>query len=305
MGLRSECRGPFRVTFKREKGSLVANDPGGKEGQVGTSGSMGRALLASDMDGTVIPLEEGARWERDVAELRRAVEERPDLLLAYVTGRDFPLAERGIARFQLPVPHLLVCDVGSSLYHLTPEGFRRDHEYGERMEEALGGLSLGDVRDVLDGVRGLTLQSLERQTSVKLSFYVAPGDDHAKVLGVVQERLEAFQGRVQTVYSVRARDGTGLLDVLPAGVAKDFALHYLHDHTGVDEDRLVFAGDSGNDVEAMLTGFKVVVVGNAPGDVKEELKRRATAEGIQERLYFAESPYARGVLEGCRHFGIL
>ena len=283
----------------------MTDDQGGKEGQVGTSGSMGKALLASDMDGTVIPLEEGARWEADVAELRRAVEERPELLLAYVTGRDFALAERGIARFHLPVPHLLVCDVGSSLYHWTPEGFRRDQEYGARMEQALGGLSVEDVRDVLDGVRGLTLQPLERQTSVKLSFYVAPGDDHAKVLGVVQERLEAFQGRVQTVYSVRARDGTGLLDVLPAGVAKDFALHYLHDHTGVEEDRLVFAGDSGNDVEAMMTGFNVVVVGNAPGDLKEELKRRAAAEGIQERLYFAETPYAGGVLEGCRYFGIL
>ena len=59
-------------------------------------------------------------------------------------------------------------------------------------------------------------------------------------------------------------------------------------------------------MEAMLTGFKVVVVGNAPGNVKEELKRRAAKEGIQEeRLYFAESPYAGGVLEGCRHFGIL
>jgi sucrose-6-phosphatase len=306
MVLRSVCRGPFSVTFNGQKGSIVGKDPWNTEGWPGTSEQVRKALLASDMDGTVIPLEEGALWEADVAELRRAVEERPDLLLAYVTGRDFALAERGIARFHLPVPQLLVCDVGSSLYHWTPEGFRRDHEYAARMEEALGGLSVEDVRDVLDGVRGLTLQPQERQTSVKLSFYVAPGDDHAKVLGVVQERLEAFQGRVQTVYSVRARDGTGLLDVLPAGVAKDFALHYLHDHTGVDEDRLVFAGDSGNDVEAMLTGFKVVVVGNAPGNVKEELKRRAAKEGIQEeRLYFAESPYAGGVLEGCRHFGIL
>lgn len=305
MGLRSGCRGPFRVTFKGEKGSVVANDPLDDEGGKGASLSTGKALLASDMDGTVIPLEEGARWEADVAELRRAVESRPNLLLAYVTGRDFALAQRGIARFNLPNPHLLVCDVGSSLYHRTPEGFRRDEGYAARMEEAMEGVAVEDVRRGLAAVPGLVLQPEERQTSVKLSYYLPPGEDHPALLESVAERLEALQGRVQTVYSVRARDGTGLLDVLPAGVAKDSALHYLHDHTEVEEDRLVFAGDSGNDLEAMLTGFKVVVVGNAPGHLKEELKRRAAVEGIQERLYFARSPYAGGVLEGCRYFGIL
>jgi sucrose-6-phosphatase len=262
-------------------------------------------LLASDMDGTVIPLEEGACWAADVAELRRAVEERPDLLLAYVTGRDFDLARRGIERFHLPTPHLLVCDVGSSLYHGSTDGFRADEEYAARMEEALGGLSLAEIRERLAALSGIALQPEERQSSFKVSYFLPPGEDHPATLTTVRRRLEALKDRLQTVYSVRARDGTGLLDVLPAGVAKDFALHYLHDHTGVDEDRLVFAGDSGNDMEAMLAGFKVIVVGNAPDDLKEELKRRAGEEGIQERLYFAKTPYAGGVLEGCRHFGIL
>lgn len=262
-------------------------------------------MLASDMDGTVIPLEEGPRWDADVAELRRAVEERSDLLLAYVTGRDFALAQRGIARFHLPNPHFLVCDVGSSVFHSAPDGFQPDAKYALRMEEAFRGLSVAQIRERLAAISSITLQPEERQTPFKVSYHVPPGDDHPEILAAVQRGLEAFQGRVQIIYSVRARDGMGLLDVLPAGVAKDFALHYLHDHTGVDEDRLVFAGDSGNDLEAMLAGFKVIVVGNAPDDLKEELKRRAGEEGIQERLYFARTPYAGGVLEGCRHFGIL
>jgi len=282
--------------------TIVPREGAGKEGSGGASR---RSLLASDMDGTVIPLEEGPRWEADVAELRRAVEEREELILAYVTGRDFAMALRGIARYHLPQPQLLVCDVGSSLYHASPEGFVLDEEYALRMERALGGLSMTEIRERLSPLSRVALQPEERQTSFKISYYLSPGDDHPALLASVRGRLEAFRGRVQTVYSIRARDGTGLLDVLPAGVAKDFALHYLHDHTGVDEDRLVFAGDSGNDVEAMLAGFQVIVVGNASPDLKEELGRRASEEGIEDRLYFAQAPYAGGVLEGCRSFGIL
>lgn len=264
-----------------------------------------RSLLASDMDGTVIPLESGSRWEADVAELRRAVEVQPNLLLAYVTGRDFALAQRGIAQFGLPRPHLLVCDVGSSLYHATPDGFQPDRAYADRMEEILGGLTVEDIKERLVPDSRIRLQPEERQTPFKVSYYISPGDDHQVILSKVRRRLKALPGKVQIVYSVRARDGMGLMDILPAGVAKDFALHFLHDHTGVEEDCLVFAGDSGNDLEAMLAGFKVIVVGNAPVDLKEELRRRAGEEGIRDRLYFADASYAGGVLEGCRHFGIL
>ena len=42
-------------------------------------------LLASDMDGTVIPLEHSSRRIEEVAEFRRAVEGAADLVLAYVT----------------------------------------------------------------------------------------------------------------------------------------------------------------------------------------------------------------------------
>jgi hydroxymethylpyrimidine pyrophosphatase-like HAD family hydrolase len=97
----------------------------------------------------------------------------------------------------------------------------------------------------------------------------------------------------------------GLLDVLPAEIAKDYAVRYLHDRSGVDEDHLVYAGDSGNDRAAMLTGFRVIVVGNADEELKKDLGIESVAQGIAERIYFAEHPYARGVLEGLRHFGAL
>jgi hypothetical protein len=46
-------------------------------------------------------------------------------------------------------------------------------------------------------------------------------------------------------------------------------------------------------------------VGNATPGLKEELLEQGEELGILHRLYFAEKFYAAGVMEGCRHFGIL
>lgn len=264
-----------------------------------------KRLLASDMDGTVIPLDQEPGRKEEVAALRGALDEAEDLVLAYVTGRDYPLALKGIRDHGLPKPDILVCDVGTSVFHATAEGFEADSTYAGLMREALGGIKLDDVRRIMDDVAHLELQPEKRQSDFKVSYYVDPRASHREVLQEVHRRLAGLEERIQTVYSVRARDGTGLLDLLPEGVAKDYAIHYLHDHTGVSPHHLVYAGDSGNDLAAMLSGFKVIVVGNAPADLKEELTREGEKRQILPRLYFAEHPYARGVLEGCRHFGVL
>jgi hydroxymethylpyrimidine pyrophosphatase-like HAD family hydrolase len=73
----------------------------------------------------------------------------------------------------------------------------------------------------------------------------------------------------------------------------------------VDEEHLVYAVDSGNDRAAMLTGYRVIVVANADDTLKNALPAESDARGIADRIYFAEHPYARGVLEGLRHFGVL
>ncbi len=264
-----------------------------------------RAMLASDMDGTVIPLEVNPRREGEVAAFKDAVDAASDLILAYVTGRDLPLALKGMRQHRLPEPDILVCDVGTSVYHSKPSGFEKDREYLSLMEEARGGLDVRELRHEMARVPELHLQPEERQTQSKLSYHLSPGADHARVLVSVQEVLDGLGANIQAVYSVGAPHGRGLLDFLPAGVAKDFAIRYLHDHTGTDPDHLVYAGDSGNDLAAMLSGFKVVLVGNATPGLEEELTARGGELGILDRLYFAEGFYAAGVLEGCRHFGIL
>ena len=103
-------------------------------------------MLASDMDGTVIPMEVTDERSQEIAAFREAVEASSHLTLAYVTGRDLPLALKGMRQHRLPAPNTLVCDVGTSVYHATQTGYEEDQEYGKEMEKARGGLDVREVR---------------------------------------------------------------------------------------------------------------------------------------------------------------
>lgn len=265
--------------------------------------SITRYLLASDLDGTLIPLERNAQRLREVDELVHAFEASEGLRLAYVTGRHLSLAQAGIEEIGLPSPDWFVCDVGTSVYRRTNGVYEPDPGYRQAMTAALGGLAGDDVRAAIGTVEGLELQEEEKQAEFKVSYYTRGRPE--PFLESVQSRLAAAHARANLVASHDPVSGRGLLDVLPEGIAKDYAVRYLHDASGVDEEHLVYAGDSGNDRAAMLTGYRVIVVGNADEALKKDLGIESVARGIAERIYFAEQPYARGVLEGLRHFGLL
>lgn len=265
--------------------------------------SITRSLLASDLDGTLIPLERDAQRLREVAELVTAIEAEADLRLAYVTGRHLSLGLEGVAEIGLPTPDWFVCDVGTSVYRKSEGKFEADETYRAAMKSAFGGLCNEDLRAAIGHLDGLVLQEEEKQADFKLSYYTQgrPGP----LAEAVRAQLEVAQARANLVTSHDPLTDRGLLDVLPAGVAKDYALRYLHEVSGVDERRLVYAGDSGNDRAAMLAGYPAIVVGNADSELKEDLAGESQARGLEGRIYFAEHPYARGVLEGLRHFGLL
>jgi HAD superfamily hydrolase (TIGR01484 family) len=262
-----------------------------------------RSLLASDLDGTLIPLERDAKRLREVQDLVAAIESARGLGLAYVTGRHLSLAEEGIAEVGLPAPDWFVCDVGTSVYRRSGDRFEADAAYRAQMRAAFGGLDGTDIRAAIGAVAGIDLQEDEKQGEFKVSYYT--DGRHELFVDAVRERLHAAGATVNLVASFDPLSERGLLDVLPAGVAKDYAVRYLHDHVGIGEDQLVYAGDSGNDRAAMLAGFRVIVVGNADATLKEDLFAASAVRGLTDKIYFAEHPYAWGVLEGLRHFGFV
>ena len=76
-----------------------------------------KLLLCCDLDRTLLPngpQDESPNARRLFLELANL----PEVVLAYVSGRDLVLLQEAIADFGLPLPQYAVGDVGSTVYHI-------------------------------------------------------------------------------------------------------------------------------------------------------------------------------------------
>lgn len=261
-----------------------------------------RSVLATDLDGTLLPLPGHPENARDLAVLAR-LHEQGRLALIYATGRHAASCREAIRAHALPRPDWMVCDVGTSVIRGDDEADTPHPPYETHLRERTRGATRKDVETALRPVDGLTLQPPENQGPFKISYLCPPGavDD---LVSACNRRLRAETLPFESVGSVDPAGRQGLLDVLPAGVAKAHALAWLIDHAGYPADRVVFAGDSGNDVAALTAGFRAIVVGNASPGLADRVRETLRASGREDRLYCASGAATSGVLEGCRHFGV-
>lgn len=266
-----------------------------------TSGATPR-LLASDLDGTLIPPDESPDRMQELEDLRRTVEVM-DLALAYVTGRHLSSALRGIERFGLPRPNALACDVGARVYWCRDGTYEPDEEYEDTLRASPGFVAAERIRAALADLAPLRLQEPESQHDFKVSYYVDEPPSPA-LLEEIRARL-ANEGRVRVVAShdPGSGDGDGFLDLLPERAGKANAVRHVTGKLGMTEEDVVFAGDSGNDKDALLSGVRAVLVGNAPDTLRAEVRNSAESQGLRHRVFFASSHFAAGVVEGLRHFG--
>lgn len=260
-------------------------------------------LLATDLDGTVIPPELTPERVAEVDAFASEVRSHGGLALAYVTGRHFEHALEGIERTGLPAPDFLVCEVGTVVRRRDGSGYAVDEDYRAVMADALG-VDGNRVRTALASHAAVELQPPAHQGEHKTSFF-GPWPVQDDLLSELHRLALESGARVDFVVSRDSISGRGLIDALPRGVAKDRAVTHVAGLLDLEPDHVVFAGDSGNDRAALLAGFNGVLVGNAPEQLATDLEAAARRQGGAERLYLAKAWYAAGVLEGCRHFGLL
>jgi sucrose-phosphate synthase len=87
------------------------------------------------------------------------------------------------------------------------------------------------------------------------------------------------------------------VDVLPGRASPGLAIRFFCFKWDLPPERLLVAGDSGNDAE-MLSGD---TLGDVVGNHDPELD---FLRG-HRRIYFAERPHAWGILEGIDHYDFL
>ena len=261
-------------------------------------------LLASDMDGTVIPLDDGAERSGEITEFRSLIDRHKDVALAYVTGRHLELGLKGIKEFNLPLPEIFVCDVGTTIYWKKETAYQLDQGFRKGLKESWKGRTGEEIADLICAIPGLTEQETERQTEFKQSYYIPVDAETDRVVQSIQDRLADEKIEANIIYSVDTKKNIGLLDLLPKAAAKGSALEYLWNRLGILKDNVVYAGDSGNDLDAFASGFNAIVVNNTPNDVKDEVRKQIRLRNIEDRVFFANSKYVKGVIEGCFHFSL-
>jgi len=269
---------------------------------------MRKVLLCSDLDRTLLP--NGMQTESPQARpLLRTLAARPELTLAYVSGRNLDLLLAAIRDYELPIPDYAIGDVGTTIYEIHGNEWHPWQAWADEIAPDWAGNTRDGLAELFMDLSALTLQETEKQNTFKLSYYAPPDTEHVSLLKEMQRQLEACGVRASLIWSVDEEKDTGLLDVLPECATKYHAIRFLMKQKAFDEGDTVFAGDSGNDLPALTSGLQAVLVHNARVDVREEALSALKDRGMSKCLYLAQGDflgmngnYAGGVLEGLTHF---
>jgi HAD superfamily hydrolase (TIGR01484 family) len=239
-----------------------------------------RMVLATDLDGTFLG---GTEAER--ARLYDWIEaNRASIGLIFVTGRDPAFIMQMCREQGLPWPEYVVGDVGTTIAEVRADGHvapipALEADIAQRWGDA------GDrVKAALDGHPGLTLQPTAFR--YRVSYDLAPEQFDAGAKARVTE-----MGHDWLISDNR------YFDVLPRGVSKGPSIRRLVAHLGIDEARVLCAGDTLNDLSMLVCGLPAVAVGNAEPALRAELAGCDT-------VYLAEDHGAAGILEAIAALGL-
>lgn len=268
-----------------------------------------RLLICTDLDRTLIP--NGPQSESPKARDRFVtLAERPEVTLAYVTGRHQALVRKAITYYRLPPPDFVIGDVGTTIYEIDArQRWQRLTDWEEEIAKDWNGRSRNDIRSLLIDMPSLRLQESTKQNDYKSSYYVPLHVDRATLSRSIEQRLGDNDIAARLIWSVDEPAGIGLLDVLPARASKFHAIEALMAMRGFDEGNTVFCGDSGNDIEVLASSIPAVLVANAQPEVRDLARRLAGEAGHADRLYVASGGflgmngnYSAGMIEGIAHY---
>jgi hypothetical protein len=265
-------------------------------------------FICSDLDRTLIP--NGFQQESALARpVFRRLAENAHIYLAYVSGRDKQLILDAIEEFYLPMPDYAIGDVGTTLYRVINGNWQLADDWSNEIGSDWQGYTWKELAEFLEDMDEIRLQEPEKQSRYKLSFYTDQHVDQQRLRNDIRMALDEKGVRANIIWSVDEISDDGLLDIIPARANKLHAIKFLMQQEQFAEDRTVFAGDSGNDLDVLTSGLQAILVKNAMAEVRKQAVETLTAKHMLHRLYLPDGNfygtngnYAAGVLEGLVHF---
>lgn len=236
-------------------------------------------LLITDIDNTLIGDDASLQDLLDLLD-----ENRDQIAWGVATGRSIGLTLDAMTEYNIPIPDILICSVGTEIYYgpdlRTDKGWQQHISHRWQPER---------IKEILDAVEFLTFQEAEGQRSHKISYYMADDYDY---LAWVYNVLDEADLHCEVIFSHGQ-----FLDILPVRASKGKAIEYVVNKYGFPPRYVMVAGDSGNDEDMLLGRSRGLVVGN----YAEELGK---LKG-KPRVYFSDQAFAAGIIDGLHHFGLV
>ncbi len=236
-------------------------------------------LIITDLDNTLTGNSEG------LAAFIEMIKENPHVGFGVATGRPLESVKQMIEELDLPMPDLLNTAVGTELYY--GKGLVPDHSWRNQIGYQW---KPDEIRALLDQQPGFYRQGEDQQTEFKLSYEIDA--QTAPSLTEIKKLIRKEGLRANVVLSLGM-----YLDVIPVRGGSEYSMRHLLYRWGFAPEKVLVAGDSGND-EGMLKGRTLgVVVGNHSPELN---KLRDWP-----RIYFAQAHHAHGILEGIEYYQFL
>ncbi len=258
-------------------------------------------LVAIDMDGTLLPTFAKAISPRTARALKAA--QQAGITVAIATGRrtayTSPLLEGLGLRADMP----LITSNGAVIRTLGGEAIDRCHLESKVARGVCGQLrQFGALVFTFDrpGRGELVMEDLD-QVHGRIALWVEANRNAIEVVKPLEDALKDGEDPIQGMVAggvdqmrkaesaLRASEWSGscecvrteypardisILDLLPQGVSKGWALERLAGLLGVDRKETMAIGDNWNDVDMLEWAGQGVMMGNAAGELRTMAKMR-------------------------------
>ena len=271
---RSHTWSAYAAHFVKIAGQLTA--PAIGRAPAPTRAERPRYLLACDLDNTLTGCAKG------VASFRTMLERRPDVTFVIATGRSLVEARRIMRQWDLPDPAVWITDVGTRIYWPTSGVPVRDEAYLRDVSDEWQPVL---IRSAAAPIAGLSLQPHYDQNAFKCSWFF---NDPSNVK-MLRRSLDAARYRARVIAS-----HGHLLDVLPHQAGKGAAVLHVASRLDISRQRIIAAGDSGNDIDMLRAAAHPIIVANHSSELADW--------SSEYRGHYAKHAHAQGVVEGTEAF---
>ena len=211
---------------------------------------------------------------------------RKSVTFGVATGRRVDSALALMKKHHIPTPDVLITSLGTRIQY--GQGLTEDDVWDDHIDHHW---SPRRVRQVMQEIPGVERQRKSEQTGFKLSYYYDA--ERAPPVDVIMTLLRKNELAVNVVLSFGQ-----FLDILPVRASKGQALRFVAQRMDIPLEHILVAGGSGADEDMMRGNTLAVVVANRHHEELSGLDE-------QESVYFAQTPFAGGIMEAIEHYDFL